>query len=72
MRWLFSFLVLGFLTAVNALSSSGNRLLVVLEDPAEKDAFSTFWSDLESELMLDSGYCYSNSYGLANGCGIVL
>lgn len=55
MRWLLSFLVLGFLTAVNALSSSGNRLLVVLDDPAEKDIFSTFWSDLESEFMLVLG-----------------
>ncbi|KAK2756570.1 oligosaccharyl transferase glycoprotein complex, beta subunit [Arachnomyces sp. PD_36] len=48
MRWLLSFLFLGLLTAVNALSSSGNRLLVVLDDPSEKDVFSTFWSDLES------------------------
>ncbi|BDD59586.1 oligosaccharyl transferase glycoprotein complex, beta subunit [Monascus purpureus] len=46
MRWFLSFLFLGFLASVNALSSSGNRLLVVLEDAAEKGLYSTFWGDL--------------------------
>lgn len=66
MRWLLSLLVLGLWTAVNALSSSGDRLLVVLEDPAEKDVYSTFWSDLESESMLAVSSCYCNYYDLAN------
>lgn len=48
MRWLLSFVLFGFLAAVHALSSSGTRLLVVLEDAAEKDEYSTFWGDLEA------------------------
>ncbi|KAL4925754.1 dolichyl-diphosphooligosaccharide-protein glycotransferase [Aspergillus undulatus] len=48
MRWCPSLLLYGFLAAVNALSSSGNRLLVVLEDAAEKGLYSTLWGDLEA------------------------
>ncbi|KAJ9295163.1 hypothetical protein DTO271G3_6333 [Paecilomyces variotii] len=48
MRWFLSFLLLCFSGAVHALSTSGNRLLVVLEEAAEKDAYSTFWGDLEA------------------------
>ncbi|KAL3493205.1 Dolichyl-diphosphooligosaccharide--protein glycosyltransferase subunit WBP1 [Aspergillus germanicus] len=48
MRWCPSLMLFGFLAAVNALSSSGNRLLVVLEDSAEKGLYSTLWSDLEA------------------------
>lgn len=47
MRWLFSFLALALVGLVQALSSSGNRLLVVVEEAAEKAKYSTFWSDLE-------------------------
>ncbi len=47
MRWLLSLLLLGFLGAVNALSSSGNRLLVVLEEAAEKAKYSKYLGDLE-------------------------
>jgi oligosaccharyltransferase complex subunit beta len=47
MRWCLAFFLACFLTAVNALSSSGSRLLVVLEDTAEKSLYSTLWSDLE-------------------------
>ncbi|KAL2822204.1 Dolichyl-diphosphooligosaccharide--protein glycosyltransferase subunit WBP1 [Aspergillus cavernicola] len=47
MRWCPSLLLFGFLAAVNALSSSGNRLLVVLEDAEEKGSYSTLWGDLE-------------------------
>jgi len=47
MRWLFSFLLLALLGVVQALSSSGNRLLVVLEELAEKDQYSEFWEDLQ-------------------------
>lgn len=49
MRWFLSFLLLCFCGVAHALSTSGNRLLVVLEDAAEKDLYSTFWSDLEGE-----------------------
>ncbi|KAL2220122.1 Dolichyl-diphosphooligosaccharide--protein glycosyltransferase subunit WBP1 [Thermoascus aurantiacus ATCC 26904] len=48
MRWFLSLLILGFWGAVHALSSSGNRLLVVLEEASEKDLYSTFWEDLEA------------------------
>ncbi|KAL4808744.1 Dolichyl-diphosphooligosaccharide--protein glycosyltransferase subunit WBP1 [Aspergillus unguis] len=57
MRWCPSLFLFGFLAAVNALSSSGNRLLVVLEDAAEKGLYSTLWSDLEArgyDLVFDS------------------
>ena len=50
MRWL---LTLGFLTLlslVRALSSSGNRLLVVIEEGTEKEKYSQFWGDLEGAL----------------------
>lgn len=50
MRWLLSILFLGLLGLVQALSSSGNRLLVVIEDAAEKDKYSQFWADLEGLL----------------------
>ncbi|KAI1392102.1 Dolichyl-diphosphooligosaccharide-protein glycosyltransferase 48kDa subunit [Hypoxylon trugodes] len=47
MKSLVSFLVLLFAAIVHAISSSGDRLLVVLEDVAEKDAYSEFLGDLE-------------------------
>ncbi|KKY16026.1 putative dolichyl-di-phosphooligosaccharide-protein glycotransferase [Phaeomoniella chlamydospora] len=46
MRWLISLLLLGLLGLVQAISSSGSRLLVVLEE-SEKPSFSQFWTDLE-------------------------
>lgn len=49
MRWFLSFLLLGLFVAVNALSSSGNRLLVVLEELGEKEKYSKFLGDLEGE-----------------------
>ncbi|KAL1958681.1 hypothetical protein VTO42DRAFT_4024 [Malbranchea cinnamomea] len=48
MRWLSSLLLLGLSVAVNALSSSGNRLLVIQDQGSEKELYSTFWKDLES------------------------
>ncbi|TAQ86221.1 hypothetical protein B7494_g5459 [Chlorociboria aeruginascens] len=47
MRWLLSFLLLGLLSIVQALSSSGNKLLVILEDAAEKGKYSKYFADLE-------------------------
>lgn len=49
MRWFFSLVTLVLLGAVQALSSSGSRLLVVLEDVSEKDKYGVFLGDLESE-----------------------
>jgi hypothetical protein len=50
MRLFLSFLVLAFLGLVQALSSSGSRLLVVLEEAADKALYSKFWADLEGWL----------------------
>lgn len=49
MRPVLSFLLFAFLGAVQALSSTGSRLLVVLEEAADKDKYSKFWGDLQSE-----------------------
>lgn len=47
MRWIFSFLLLGLLNLVQAASSSGNRLLVILEDAADKAKYSKYFGDLQ-------------------------
>ena len=47
MRWLFSLLPFVFLGVTHALSSSGNRLLVVIEEADEIPQYSQFWGDLE-------------------------
>lgn len=51
MRWLVSFFLLALLALVQGLSSSGNRLLVVIEEVAEKEKYSQFWGDLEGALI---------------------
>ncbi|ORX96841.1 Dolichyl-diphosphooligosaccharide--protein glycosyltransferase subunit WBP1 [Clohesyomyces aquaticus] len=48
MRWFFSFLCAALLGLSSALSSSGSRLLVVLEDVAEKGSYGGFFGDLEA------------------------
>ncbi|PSK42540.1 hypothetical protein B9Z65_4454 [Elsinoe australis] len=48
MRWLLSFLLFAFASSVQALSTTGNRLLVVVDNIADKDKYSQFWKDLES------------------------
>ncbi|KAI1486621.1 dolichyl-diphosphooligosaccharide-protein glycosyltransferase 48kD subunit [Biscogniauxia mediterranea] len=48
MRSLLSVLVLLFVALVQAVSSSGDRLLVILEDQAEKAGYSKFLGDLEA------------------------
>ncbi|KAN0089400.1 dolichyl-diphosphooligosaccharide--protein glycosyltransferase-like protein 48 kDa subunit [Hyaloscypha variabilis] len=48
MRWLLSFLLLGLLSVVHAVSSSGSKLLVVLEELADKAKYSKYLADLES------------------------
>ncbi|KAI0172640.1 Dolichyl-diphosphooligosaccharide-protein glycosyltransferase 48kDa subunit [Hypoxylon sp. FL1284] len=47
MKSLISFAVLLFAVLAHAISSSGDRLLVVLEDVAEKESYSKFLGDLE-------------------------
>jgi oligosaccharyltransferase complex subunit beta len=49
MRVLLSFLILGLLGIASALSTSGNRLLVVLEELAEKEKYSKFFGDLKGK-----------------------
>jgi len=51
-----TFLALCFLGLVNALSVTGGRLLVVLDDVADKDKYSQFWGDLQGEL-----HCFANT-----------
>ncbi|KAI2619609.1 Dolichyl-diphosphooligosaccharide-protein glycosyltransferase 48kDa subunit [Hypoxylon sp. NC1633] len=47
MKSLISFVILLFAALTHALSSAGDRLLVVLEDVAEKQLYSKFLADLE-------------------------
>ena len=42
-------LVLALLSVVSALSSSGNRLLVVLEEEQDQDKYSRFLKDVKGE-----------------------
>lgn len=46
MKSLFSLLVLLLAAVVQAVSSAGGRLLVVLDDVADKQEYSTFFGDL--------------------------
>ncbi|SPO00074.1 related to oligosaccharyltransferase 48K subunit [Cephalotrichum gorgonifer] len=48
MKSLFSFLLLLLAAAVQAASSTGSRLLVILNDVADKEKYSTFLGDLTS------------------------
>lgn len=43
-----------YAAAVSAVSTAGNRLLVVLDDVAEKDLYSQFLGDLTGALMRDA------------------
>lgn len=42
-------LLLGLISGIAALSTQGSRLLVVIEDDADKSKYSHFWSDLEGK-----------------------
>ncbi|KAI9884060.1 MAG: hypothetical protein M1823_004150 [Watsoniomyces obsoletus] len=48
MRWLTSFLLSLVLGLATAISTTGNRVLVVLEESTEQTKYSKFWGDLES------------------------
>lgn len=50
MRWLFSFLLLALLGVAQAISYTGGRLLVIVDDVAEREKYSVFLGDLEGEL----------------------
>ncbi|MDI1492171.1 MAG: oligosaccharyl transferase glycoprotein complex, beta subunit [Ramalina farinacea] len=47
MRWLTPLLLVALAGLGHALSSTGSRLLVVIEEAAEKAKYSRFWADLE-------------------------
>jgi len=47
MRWFLSFLLLGLLSIVSAVSTSGSRLLVVLDEVGEKKKYGKYFGDLE-------------------------
>jgi oligosaccharyltransferase complex subunit beta len=51
MRWLIPFLLVPILRAVQALSSTGTRLLVVVEEATEQEKYSQLWGDLKGELL---------------------
>jgi len=44
-----SLLAVCLMGVVSALSATGGRLLVVLDDVADKDKYSQFWGDLQGE-----------------------
>jgi oligosaccharyltransferase complex subunit beta len=48
MKSFISFSLLLLATLASAISSTGDRLLAVLDDVAEKDSYSKFFGDLES------------------------
>ena len=51
MRSIFaSLLALCLVGVCSALSATGNRLLVILDDVADKDKYSQFWDDLQGQL----------------------
>jgi oligosaccharyltransferase complex subunit beta len=49
MRFLLSLFVLCFVAIAQAVSSTGSRLLVILDDVAEKAGYTKFLGDLESK-----------------------
>ena len=52
MRWLLYLLFLGLSGLVQGLSSGGDRLLVVIEEAAERSKYSQLWSDLKGTPLL--------------------
>ena len=52
MRWLLSLLLLAIAAVASAKSFTGNRLLVVLEEQAEREKYSVFLEDLAGKCNL--------------------
>jgi oligosaccharyltransferase complex subunit beta len=46
MRSLLSLVLFLFAALVSAVSTAGNRMLVVLDSPKDKEAYTTFFRDL--------------------------
>jgi hypothetical protein len=59
MRWLFSFIFVALWSLVHGLSSSGSKLLVVVDDATEQDKYSQLWGDLKGALNRtpSNGHC---------------
>lgn len=51
MRWFLSTLLFGAVAVVQAASYTGSRLLVVLEDVAEREKYSVFLGDVEGKKL---------------------
>jgi oligosaccharyltransferase complex subunit beta len=69
MRWsIFSF-ALTLLGSVSALSSSGNRLLVVLEEAAQKDLYSKLWTDIKGTMKLSQSITNAREHQLMQFIG---
>lgn len=52
MRALLNAVAILFVAAVSAVSTTGNRLLVILNDVTDKDLYSKFLGDLKSEFVV--------------------
>lgn len=66
MRWLLSFLILAIVAVVKAASFTGNRLLVVLDEQAEREKYSVFLEDLKGKcifLLLEQPENYIHRLG---------
>ena len=50
LRILAALLLGAFVSCVTSISAQGSRLLVVLEDEAEKSKYGQFWLDLEGTI----------------------
>lgn len=76
MRWLLSFLILAIVAVVKAASFTGNRLLVVLDEQAEREKYSVFLDDLTGKciffVMKQVGSCSQAEtvFGVPNCCDI--
>jgi oligosaccharyltransferase complex subunit beta len=66
MRWLLPFLLLVLLSVVQALSSSGNNLLVILEELAEKSKYSKYLADLEGKRISELWSLQIDNWWLCN------
>lgn len=55
MRWHLQVWCLLALRLVEAISTSGSRVLVVIEELGEQSKYSQFWADLEGEWHESTG-----------------
>jgi oligosaccharyltransferase complex subunit beta len=53
-----SLLALCLVGFVSAISSTGTRLLVILDDASDKDKYTKFWGDLNGMLITRHSFCF--------------